>query len=508
VKESQQGGGQTVREYRDGRREVIFPTGQRQITHRDGTEETIFVSGQKQIEYPDGKKVTVFSDGQQKTEYPDGKKVTVHADGQRQTTLPDGTEVTVFADDGTARDDGKSYTTEKTTFPDGRKKVLWTNGNIDMNYPDGTKETVLPSGEKQTTFPDGTTEIVTAKGLHIPAVLQPSRSPCSSDYHDCDSRALQAQGGRYWRSVEQLAEHLAAPFRGDMEKVARVMFRWIADNIAYDVQRLRRMNMPGYSSGDSQTAETVMRTGRAVCEGYSRLLCDMCDAVGVPCKYVGGDARGGEDDREPEGHGWNALSFDGSRSWHLCDVCWAAGSTSGGSGATLSRQTSTDTLARASSSAFTRRFTKKWWCTAPQHFVERHLPKDRGDQLLERPVSKADWARMRDTAWTPTTFTAMNDGDEVLAPSTGVLRRGQRVEFRIFLAEDSPSTLRLCWNNSWGDEAAETLRSQRGRGGYVHSLTVQARSSGTVTVHKQGPTRQTSTGTTTGYNGLAEWKVE
>jgi hypothetical protein len=228
----------------------------------------------------------------------------------------------------------------------------------------------------------------------------------------------------------------------------------------------------------------------------------------VPCNYVCGDARGGEDDREPEGHGWNALSFDGSRSWHLCDVCWAAGSTSGGSGATLSRQTSTDTLARASSSAFTRRFTKKWWCTAPQHFVERHLPEDRGDQLLERPVSKADWARMRDTAWTPTTFTAMNDGDEVLAPSTGVLRRGQRVEFRIFLAEDSPSTLRLCWNNSWGDEAAETLRSQRGRGGYVHSLTVQARSSGAVTVHKQGPTRQTSTGTTTGYNGLAEWKVE
>jgi hypothetical protein len=410
--------------------------------------------------------------------------------------------VTIFADDRRGRDDGKVYHKQKTTFPDKREQVLWTNGNIDMNYPDGTKKTVLPSGEKQTTFPDGTTEIVTAKGLHIPAVLQPSRSPCSSDYHDCDSRALQAQGGRYWRSVEQLAEHLAAPFRGDMEKVARVMFRWIADNIAYDVQRLRRMNMPGYSSGDSQTAETVMRTGRAVCEGYSRLLCDMCDAVGVPCKYVGGDARGGEDDREPEGHGWNALSFDGSRSWHLCDVCWAAGSTSGGFGATLSRQTSTDTLARASSRGFTRRFTKKWWCTAPRHFVERHLPEDRGDQLLERPVSKADWARMRDTAWTPTTFTAMNDGDEVLAPSTGVLRRGQRVEFRIFLAEDSPSALRLQWNDEsmppFGTTGADALRAQRGRGGYVHSVTVQARS-GRVGVYKEG---------SSSYRGLAEWKVE
>jgi hypothetical protein len=303
--------------------------------------------------------------------------------------------------------------------------------------------------------------------------------------------------------VEQLAEHLAAPCGGDAEKMARVMFRWIADNVAYDVERFRQEGIVKESGdqvlrGDSQSPETVMRTGLAVCEGYAKLLCAMCDAAGVACKYIGGDAHigGGDDDREPEGHGWNALSFDGGKSWHLCDVCWAAGSVGVASAGV------------ESAALFSHCFTKKWWCTAPRHFVERHLPEDRGDQLLEQPASKAEWARMRDTAWTPTTFTTMNDGDEVLAPFTGVLRSGQRVEFRIFLVEDSPSTLRLQWNNSWGDKAAETLRSQRGRGGYVHSLTVQARSSGTATVHKQGPTRQTSTGTTTGYDGLAKWKVE
>ena len=475
VKEYQQGGGQKVREYRDGRREVIFPSGQRQITHRDRTEETVFVDGQRQTKYPDGK------------------------------------EVTVFADDGRGTDDGYTQVREQTTFPDRRKKVLWTNGNIDMNYPDGTKETVLPSGEKQTTFPDGTTEVVTAKGLHIPAVLQPSRSLCSSDYHDCDSKALLAQGGWHWRSVEQLAEHLAEPFRGDTEKVARVLFRWVANNVAYDVKRLRQENSTGLSRGDSQTAETVMRTGLAVCEGYSRLMCALCDASGVACKYIGGKSgnfrkNGGE----PQGHGWNALSFDGGRSWHLCDVCWAAGSVgvrSGGEGSDMLVRMGSDgsTLGRANSGrVFSRSFDKKWWCTAPRYFVELHLPEDRGDQLLERPVSEADWMTMRETAWTPTTFAAMNDGDEVLAPFTGVLRSGQRVEFRIFLAEDSPSILKLQWGEEWG----ETLRSQRGRGGYVHSITVQARSSGTVNVNKQGPTRQTSTGTSTHYDGLAQWKVQ
>ena len=45
---------------------------------------------------------------------------------------------------------------------------------------------------------------------------------------------------------------------------------------------------------------------------------------------------------------------------------------------------------------------------------------------------------------------------------------------------------------------ADALRAQRGRGGYVHSVTVQARS-GRVGVYKEG---------SSSYRGLAEWKVE
>ncbi len=487
VKEYSQGGGQRVREYADGSKVVSFPDSQQQTTYADGTEVTVFASGQKQTTHTDGTKVTVF------------------ASGQKQTTYTDGTEVTVFAGDGPALD-GAITTTQTTQLLDGTTETVWSDGSVKTVYSDGRTVEVLPSGEKRMTDRDGTTDILTPGGLKIPGVLRPSHVGCSGDYQDCDSRALRAQSGRDWPSVEQLAEHLAQPFRGNTEKMARVLFRWVAHNCVYDNKRLRQ-DEAGVPRGDSQSPDTVMRTGRGVCEGYSKLLYALCDAVGVHCKYIGGDGRGGPGDRAPEGHAWNALSFDDGRTWHLCDVCWAAGGGKAASSSEISGTdtlTRTNTLTRASSGSFTRRFTKQWWCTAPEHFVEQHLPKSPSDQLLERPYSKSQWERMEYTQWTPTTFGAMNDGDEVLEPSGGILRTGQMVEFRIFLNEDTPSTLKLTWGGEWG----ETLDSRRVRGGHMHSITAKVRGSGKVRVNKRGQTTQTSSGTSTSYDVLVEWKVQ
>ena len=452
LKEYAQGGGQTVREYADGRREVIFPTGQRKITHADGKEESVFPGGQKQI---------------------------THADG---------TQVTIFEDDGRVRKDGSYTANEKTEFPDGRVKILWSNGNVDVTYParlGGHKETVLPSGEKQITYRDGTTDVVTATGMHIPATLEPSRSECSGDYQDCDARALAARSGQHWQSVQQLAEHLVEPFRGQIEKMARVMFRWVSNNIAYDVDRYRAGNITHASC----EADYVMRHALAVCSGYANLLCAMCDAVGVHCKKISGSAATKADTYrstdQSNGHAWNALSFDRGRTWHLCDPCWAAG----GTGART----------------FTRRFDKVWWCTSPEHFIEGHLPEQASDQMLDVPLTTQQWLRLRFTAWAPTTFSSMNDGDEVLSPSNGTLQSGQSVTFKLFLNERSASTLRLQWFGEWG----ATMRSERVSGGYVHSISarVPRGQSGKVKVFKEEGTRATSSGSSTHYSGLCEWTI-
>jgi hypothetical protein len=106
-------------------------------------------------------------------------------------------------------------------------------------------------------------------------------------------------------------------------------------------------------------------------------------------------------------------------------------------------------------------------------------------------------------------FSGMNDGDEVLSPACGTLQSGQSVTFRLFLNERSASTLRLCWFGQWGDDARETMRSERVSGGYVHTIStrVPRGQSGKVGVYRKGGTRSTSSGSTTDYSSLCEWTI-
>ena len=80
--------------------------------------------------------------------------------------------------------------------------------------------------------------------------------------------------------------------------------------------------------------------------------------------------------------------------------------------------------------------------TPPQFFVERHLPEDPGDQLLDRPVIKRDWARMEHTAWAPEIVAGMGDGGEVLSPCDGTLQSGETVAFSGTSASSSQRTAR------------------------------------------------------------------
>ena len=60
-------------------------------------------------------------------------------------------------------------------------------------------------------------------------------------------------------------QYLIQPAQNELEK-ARVLFRWIAENIAYDVT---------YDHAH-QSPEDVLETGTAVCAGYSGLYGSLC----------------------------------------------------------------------------------------------------------------------------------------------------------------------------------------------------------------------------------------
>ena len=168
-------------------------------------------------------------------------------------------------------------------------------------------------------------------------------------------------------NLDDLARYLCPPTYSEEEK-ARSIFRWIADRIVYDVDGLRQDKLP------SQQPEDVLRTRRAVCEGYARLYVALAERAGLQVAFISG--RSSFNDSLPfklpsnvAGHGWNAILLKGR--WRLLDVTWAAGKVDG-------------------QAHFKKSFDDFWYLTSPEKFVFTHLPKDSKWQMLADP-----WDRQR-----------------------------------------------------------------------------------------------------------------
>jgi transglutaminase/protease-like cytokinesis protein 3 len=122
----------------------------------------------------------------------------------------------------------------------------------------------------------------------------------------------------------------------------------------------------------SQDADVVLRARRGVCVGYANLFAEMCAFVNVECRVIGGDCIT-SDGGGP--HAWNVLRLGGG-AWYLCDPTWAAGHRSG-------------------AGDFVSCLDLQWWCTKPEVFIRTHLPDAVKWQLLEKPISKADFDKFR-----------------------------------------------------------------------------------------------------------------
>lgn len=181
-----------------------------------------------------------------------------------------------------------------------------------------------------------------------------------------DQRSLSTPA-RYEKNLAELAGYLCPPQYSDEQK-ARAIFRWVADRIVYDVDGLRQDKLP------SQKPEDVLRSRRAVCEGYARLYQALGERAGLQVTFISG--RSSFNDALPfklpsnvAGHGWNAVMVKGR--WRLLDVTWAAGAV--------------DAQAR-----FQKSYNDFWFLTAPEQFVFTHFPKDSRWQMLSDP-----WDRQR-----------------------------------------------------------------------------------------------------------------
>ncbi len=176
-------------------------------------------------------------------------------------------------------------------------------------------------------------------------------------------------------SIGTLVNYLVKPYNTDIEK-ARVIYRWIAQNITYDEATGERIEAGIYSNNPEQTAEAVFSRRNGVCEGYSRLFKQMAGYAGLQAEYITGwgkvDYAYLRTKDFKKDHAWNAVKVNGE--WGLIDSTW-----------------STDYVDNNGTSV--REFYDFWFLTPPEQFVYTHCPDDSKWQLLKTPYSTSDIAQ-------------------------------------------------------------------------------------------------------------------
>ncbi|XP_070546250.1 kyphoscoliosis peptidase-like [Ptychodera flava] len=192
-----------------------------------------------------------------------------------------------------------------------------------------------------------------------------------------DQHALKAPK-RLKNSPKDLVSYLLKPAKNDLERY-RLLFRWEAQNVDYDVE--------GYYSGNygDNSPEGVLKNGKSVCEGYGGLYKYLCELAGLECVKLSGSSKGGDykpgdvfpiiDGKVKTDHAWNKIKIDGD--WYLCDCTWAAGTVG------FDKD--------CGENKYKRCWNEYYFLSDPEMFTSEHFPIDENgnvsavDQLLQKP---------------------------------------------------------------------------------------------------------------------------
>lgn len=180
------------------------------------------------------------------------------------------------------------------------------------------------------------------------------------DYKRADSIALHFPKKKY-KTVTEIAAALAENLPTDQEKF-RVIFRWITDNIEYNK-----------SAANVTDATKIVRKNKAVCQGFSNLLKEMCNSVNIPCDVIVGYTKTEVKDINKKlkktDHAWNSVQLYGN--WYLVDVTWAT------------------SKYNVVTHKYMKEFDEHYFLTSPQKFILDHFPQDKKFQFLGKQIKKS-----------------------------------------------------------------------------------------------------------------------
>ncbi len=167
------------------------------------------------------------------------------------------------------------------------------------------------------------------------------------------------------KDLEKLAAFFRANHGGSELIAARLICRWIAENVSYDIEQLKAGNL-----NRNKTAREAFETRKCVCGGYANLFLKLAELVGLKAVKITGYSKvygysQGEDVRD-NSHAWNAVQIKGR--WRLVDPTWASGYVN-------------------DEDRFVRQFNEFYFMAPPETLILTHFPEDPAHQLLRQPVS-------------------------------------------------------------------------------------------------------------------------
>lgn len=119
------------------------------------------------------------------------------------------------------------------------------------------------------------------------------------------------EGSAAEKKVRQTAEKIVNKGDSDYEKIRKVN-DWVAENVWYDLNLAADVKT-GKADSSHTKAVDVLKSKRAVCDGYANLTNELLHALGIPSRWVAGWA-------SSDGHAWNEAYADGR--WIILDPTW------------------------------------------------------------------------------------------------------------------------------------------------------------------------------------------
>ncbi|MEJ2663577.1 MAG: transglutaminase domain-containing protein [Spirochaetia bacterium] len=174
------------------------------------------------------------------------------------------------------------------------------------------------------------------------------------------------------KNLKTLVAALIKDEKDDFQKIKNI-HDWIALHIFYDAAAYNSGNYP------SQSYTTVLKTRRAVCEGYANLFLAMSKMAGFDCIKIYGYSRGygfevNRQESITENHAWNAVHI--GKAWYIVDVTWDSGSYDG--------------ITKKSIPGY----DTSYLFIPPRGSIFTHFPTNKKLQLINPPYSRKDFLNL------------------------------------------------------------------------------------------------------------------